>query len=114
MKNTFFFRNVSDLKELLDKTKLKLQGSRNLQAYHVIGSICLSKSDYEDFSNNFRYNHKFLFEFMDRMKIANDIWHCVQVDCELDNGILVMNGGYSHPLYVALPQEVFNSLACVQ
>ena len=54
------------------------------------------------FAKKNRYNHNFLFDDIENMKAVAGIWNCVLINGGDLGGILVMNDGYSHPLFVAL------------
>lgn len=109
MPNAFFFRNLNNVGELTDKTKIKSEYSTKPQPYSILGNVYISNDEYQDFCGNFRYNHEFLFRYSDEMKVLGDIWQCVLVTSDPKNGILVMNNGYSHPLFTALPpQKLFD------
>ena len=102
MQRAFFFRDTSNLNELIYKTKLKQKHSRNLQNYVVIDRIYLTTYQHENFCNNFRCNYSFLLEYIESARVINGIWNCVLVSSASDLEILVMNNGYSYPIFTAL------------
>lgn len=102
MKEVFFFRNVGNYNELVAKDKRKRCISHNSQRYKIIDTIIVGKNEYEKFLQCFNNNCFFIYEYIDRMKIVNNIWQCILVKSKGFEGILIMSDGYQYPRFTAL------------
>ncbi len=98
-KETYFFRNLENLKTLRDKTSDKIKDNKTKSKYNVIATIDLSDEDFNAFCSDFKRNYKFLYDYIDLMKVdKNAIWQCV----EINGKILVQNNGYSYPRFTGI------------
>ena len=102
IRETYFFRNLENLKILEMKTREKVQNNKLKTKYEVIEIIELEDKKFNEFSNNFRHNYEFLYKYIDFMKIdGNGVWKCVQIKNNNKN-ILVYNSGFSYPRFTGL------------
>ena len=102
LNETYFFRDVKDLKSLEIKTNKKIINNQIKNKYDIIKAIKLTEKEFQEFSSNFRHNYKFLYDYIEQMGIdKNGIWRCVQVEGK-EKKILVQNNGYSYPRFTGL------------
>ncbi len=104
MEKTYFFRDICNLVELQEKTSIKRENhSMNFQKYEVINTIHLDEPLFGQFCSNFKYNYDFLFPYIEGMQIINNVWRCILIISNGNDGILVFNSGYLFPKFTALP-----------
>lgn len=102
MKETYFFRDLEDLKSLEIKTNDKIINNKLKSKYIVINTIKLNEREFQEFCYNFKHNYKFLYKYIEQMKIDNTgVWNCIEVEGK-DKKILVQNNGYSYPRFTGL------------
>lgn len=102
MNETYFFRNLLDFQHLEKKTNEKIKDNKVKSKYCEISTIKLNEEEFQKFSSDFRHNYKFLYQYINQMKIdKNGIWNCVRVECN-EKAILVQNNGYSYPRFTGL------------
>lgn len=102
MQEFYFFRNVKDYDELMDKTARAIQkNSINKSKASVVKTIKLNEEDFEELINNFSCNRKYIYDNIVNMKIQNGIWKCIEItDGKLE--IIVMSDGYQYPRFIAI------------
>lgn len=102
IRETYFFRNLENLQTLEMKTKEKIENKKIKSQYEIIDTIELTDKEFGEFSNDFKHNYKFLYKYIDDMKIdSNGVWKCVQIKNGNKN-VLVHNSGYSYPRFTGL------------
>lgn len=102
MKETYFFRDLENLQNLERKTNIKIINRKIKSKYSVIKTIKLNEKEFKEFSANFKHNYKFLYEYIEQMRIDKDgIWNCIEIEGK-DKKILVQNNGYSYPRFTGL------------
>lgn len=101
---TYFFRNINNMKELIEKNNIAINKNKEKLEYLVIETIELENKDYIQFINKLHNNYYFLYDYIEKMKIdENGIWRCIKVmNKETGKSILVQNDGYSYPRFVAI------------
>ena len=102
MKEIFFFRNIENYDELVNKDKMKRRISNNSQEYKIIDIILINEDEYKQFLKCFNRNWSFLHKYIDEMKIRNNIWQCILIKSKEEDGILIMSDGYQYPRFTAL------------
>ena len=99
---TYFFRDLENLHILEMKTKEKNDEKKIKNKYEIIEKIKLEDDEFKEFCNNFKHNYKFLYKYIELMKVdSNGVWKCVQVQNE-EKKILVQSNGYSYPRFTGL------------
>lgn len=102
MEETYFFRNLEDIKSLEIKTEEKIKNKRAKNKYQIIDTIELEEKEFQKFCLNFKHNYKFLYKYIEEMKVDKDgIWKCVEIESN-NKKILVQNNGYSYPRFTGL------------
>ena len=102
MKETYFFRDLENLESLKIKTNKKLTDNLIKDKYYIISTINLNEIEFKRFCSEFRHNYKFLYNYIEQMRIdRNGIWNCIEVKCGNEK-ILVQNNGYSYPRFTGL------------
>lgn len=102
MQEYYFFKNVKNYDELVEKTKQSiLINSINKREVYITKTLSLSMMDFNELSLNFLKNQKYLFEYLSDMYIGNGIWNCIAVISDA-RGILVMSDGYQYARFTAL------------
>lgn len=100
----YFFREVKDITELLEKTKNAVDKNILPQKYTSIATIDLDKQDFEQFSQKFIQTFEFLTPYRERLTMNTDAQYvCVTVRSENTKyEILVNASGYSYARIVAI------------
>ncbi len=102
MKETYFFRDLEDVKSLEFKTKEKIKNNKMKNQYEIIETIKLEEKEFQEFCSNFKHNYKFLYKYIEEMKIDSEgVWKCVEIEGN-NKKILVQNNGYSYPRFTGL------------
>ncbi len=102
MDETYFFRNLENLNDLETKTNRKVANNQIKSKYSIIHTIDLNQEEFKMFCLNFKHNYKFLYEYIEEMRIDKDgIWNCVVIK-NGEKRILVQNNGYSYPRFTGL------------
>jgi len=102
LKETYFFRDLEDVKSLEFKTKEKIKNNKMKNQYEIIETIKLEEKEFQEFCSNFKHNYKFLYKYIEEMKIDSEgVWKCVEIEGN-NKKILVQNNGYSYPRFTGL------------
>ena len=102
MKETYFFRDLDNLEILEIKTNKKIKNSKIKNKYSIIDTVKLDEEEFKKFCSEFKHNYKFLYKYIEKMRIdKNGIWNCVAIECK-NKKILVQNNGYSYPRFTGL------------
>ena len=102
MTTAFFFNNVNNIDELIEKTHNKEKISINRQPFSILSTIKLNRDEYLKFTMSFKTNYSYLIPYIATMRIVNDIWHCILITMDDKDGVLVMNNGYLYPKFTAI------------
>lgn len=102
MEETYFFRDLENLESLEIKTNKKIENNCVKSKYYIMDTVKLDEIEFEKFCSEFKHNYKFLYNYIEQMKIDKDgIWNCVEIKCK-NKSILVQNNGYSYPRFTGL------------
>jgi hypothetical protein len=100
----FFFRNVSNLYDLIMKTEKKINANASPTMYTVVKEIRLQHDEFIYFYNNFRRNFVPMYNYIQNMEVSpSGIWKCILIyNDQSKYSILVFANGYSYPRFTAL------------
>lgn len=102
MQESYFFRNLNNYQELVEKTKRALQrSSKNKRPTYIICQIELSYEEFTVIALNFKKSCDIMVQYRNAMKIKDGIWRCIELKTS-GRSILVMADGYPYPKFVAL------------
>lgn len=103
MSKAYFFRNVTSMKQLDKKTDIAKNTNARMQSYIIIDKICLTKNEFNNFSNNFIKTYDFINNNSYKLTINNKSEYiCLLVFTRSCNfGFLVNSSGYSYARTIA-------------
>lgn len=102
MRELYFFRNMNNYQELIEKTRMAYERLSNNKRKAIVSyQIEVSCEEFAKISLNLKKSSDIIIQYINVMKIEDGIWKCI----ELKSGALslwVMADGYPYPKFVAL------------
>lgn len=105
MQKVYFFRDVVNYNELLNKTRLAIErNSQNKREISIRKTFELDEANFDKITSNLLMNNKLFWGNRDYMKIKNGIWECIVLKTKTRK-IAIMADGYQYARFVALMEN---------
>lgn len=105
MQKLYFFRDVVNYNELVNKTRLAVErNSQNKKEISITKTVELDETHFDKITLNLLANDKLFWDNRDYMKIKNGIWECIILKTKTRK-IAIMADGYQYARFVALMEN---------
>ncbi|MBQ2901299.1 MAG: hypothetical protein IJE49_05570 [Agathobacter sp.] len=105
MQKFYFFRDLANYNELVQKTILATErNSKNKRNISIRKTFELDDERFDEISSNFLKYDKLFWDNRDCMKIKNGIWECIVLKTKTRK-IAIMADGYQYARFVALMEN---------
>lgn len=98
----YFFRNVSNYNELIEKTdKAYKMKSVNKRKVIIVKTIELEESYANRYFENIKSDNQYVIDNLAMMKKEKGIWYCIELLAD-DKSMIVMADGFPYAKYAAI------------
>lgn len=103
-KGAYFFRNIQNYEELIEKTKIATNNKAKQQKFDVIEKIILTNEEFIDFQNSFNKTKDFIKRYTSKLVMNNKAEYLclLVVSKNYKYGFLVNSSGYSYARMIAI------------
>lgn len=107
MNEAYFFKNIKNLSELKEKTKIALNNNERKQRFIVIKRQLMSYQEFIDFCNSFTSSKVSISKISHKLTMnTNYEYICMSITAkEVDFEILVTSFGYSYARIIAIVKK---------